>query len=248
MAAPDAPPEQTIRRWLAANGPVDVGIDSIEQTWGLETLTASDRRRIGRALEDAGVVCEPPLRRAGRRDKLHLSLAPGAEASEPGEPVAAPVEEPEPEPEPEPQPAPVEAPEREPAPEPETRREQEARGDGSAALKLAPLAVALMFVGALGPWAKSIFVVDYGLDRAGLVVIALAAIAGLLLLAHARGAGRALLPLAAALVATVAVAVVVTEFRELLDDDLVGPAWGLYVAFAGSAAMVAIAMLQLARR
>jgi len=149
-----------------------------------------------------------------------------------------PVVEPEPEPEPE----------RTKAPEPAPRREQAPPGDGRAGLKLAPLAIALMVVGSVGPWAKSIFVVDYGLDRAGLAVIVLAAIAGLLLLAHTRAAGRAPLALAAALVATVAVAVVVTEFRELLDDDLLGPAWGLYVAFAGSAAMVAIAMLQLARR
>jgi len=236
MAASDGPPEQTIRRWLAANGPADVEIDAIEQTWELETLTASDRRRIGRALEQAGVVCEPPLRRAGRRDKLHLSLAAETSATELAEPVV------EPEPEPEPKPALVEA------PEPAPRREQAPPGDGRAALRLAPLAIALMVVGSVGPWAKNIFVVDYGLDRAGLLVIVLAAIAGLLLLAHTRGGGRAPLPLAAALVATVAVAVVVTEFRELLDDDLVGPAWGLYAAFAGSAAMVAIAMLQLARR
>ena len=240
MAAPDAPPEQNIRRWLTTHGPVDVGIDAIEETWGLETLTASDRRRIGRALEDAGVVCEPPLRRAGRRDKLHLSLAPGAEANEPVEPVTEPLAEPDPEPEA--QPAPVEA------ADPKPGRVEARPADGGGALKLAPLAIALMVIGALGPWAKSIFVVDYGLDRAGVVVIVLAAVAGLLLLAHARGAGRTLMPVAAALVATVAVAVVVTEFRELLDDDLLGPAWGLYVAFAGSAAMVAIATRQLARR
>src|SRR5680860_406164 len=235
MAASEGQPEQTIRRWLARNGPVDVGIDAIEQTWGLETLTTSDRRRIGRALEEAGVICEPPLRRAGRRDKLHLSLVPEAEAAE-REEVAEPESEPVAEPEPE------------PVAEPEPRHGQAPAGDGTAALKLAPLAIALMVAGSLGPWAKSIFVVDYGLDRAGVLVIALAAVAGLLLLAHARSESRTPLPLAAALVATVAVTVVVSEFRELLDDDLVGPAWGLYAAFAGSAAMVAIAMLQLARR
>ncbi|MEK6229288.1 MAG: hypothetical protein AABM31_08210 [Actinomycetota bacterium] len=235
MAASEGPPEQTIRRWLARNGPVDVGIDAIEQTWELDTLTASDRRRIGRALEEAGVICEPPLRRAGRRDKLHLSLVPEAEAAE-REKVAEPESEPVAEPEPIAE------------PEPEPRHGQAPAGDGTAALKLAPLAIALMVAGSLGPWAKSIFVVDYGLDRAGVLVIALAAVAGLLLLAHARSEGRTPLPLAAALVATVAVTVVVSEFRELLDDDLVGPAWGLYAAFAGSAAMVAIAMLQLARR
>jgi hypothetical protein len=222
MARSELPPEQTIRRWLASNGPVDVDIGAIEQTWGLETLTTGDRRRIGRALEEAGVVCEPPLRRAGRRDKLHLSLRSETGAAEP-------------EPEPEPDEAPAQ--EREPA----------AR-DGRSALALAPFAIVLMVAGAVGPWAKSIFVVDYGLDRSGLLVIVLAAAAGLLLLAHTRAVGRAPLPLAAALVATVAIAVVVDEFRELLDDDLLGPAWGLYAAFVGSAAMVAIAMLQLARR
>src|SRR5680860_881903 len=118
MAASEGQPEQTIRRWLARNGPVDVGIDAIEQTWGLETLTASDRRRIGRALEEAGVICEPPLRRAGRRDKLHLSLVPEAEAAE-REEVAEPESEPVAEPEPEPEPEPVAEPQPEPVAEPE---------------------------------------------------------------------------------------------------------------------------------
>jgi hypothetical protein len=229
MAATEGPPEQRIRRWLAQNGPVDVGLDAIEETWGLETLTAGDRRRIGRALDQAGVVCEPPLRRAGRRDKLHLSLADG----------------PEPEPEPEPEQDPEQGPDPEPEPAPPRARDAT---DGAPALRLAPLALGLMVIGSLGPWAKSIFVVDYGLDRAGAVVIVLAAAAGLLLFAHARSGRGALLPIVAALAATAAVMVVVSDFRELLDDESLGPAWGLYVAFAGSAATIAIATLQLTRR
>jgi len=258
LAVTERPPEETIRRWLAEHGPVDVGIEAIEQTWKLERLTAGDRRQIGRALEGAGVICEPPLRRAGRGDRLQLSLAPEARVQpqpEP-EPKSRPRGEAEPaarsEPEPEPQPEATARAEPEPeapaTPGPPTRPQGEPAAGRPAELKLAPLALALMVVGALGPWAKNIFVVDYGLDRSGLVVIALAATAGLLLAFHARAGGRTPLPLAAALLATVSVMVVVADFRELLDDDVVGPAWGLFAAFAGSAATVAISMLSLARR
>ena len=48
-------------------------------------------------------------------------------------------------------------------------------------LGLAAVAIGLMVVGSLGPWAKDIFVTDYGLDRDGAFVIGLAGLAALVL-------------------------------------------------------------------
>jgi hypothetical protein len=39
-----------------------------------------------------------------------------------------------------------------------------------------------MVIGSLGPWAKDVFVTDYGLDRNGALVIAAAVLAALVLL------------------------------------------------------------------
>jgi len=422
MAAPKEAPEQVIRRWLEQNGPATVGLGAIAQTWQLDRLGDEDRREIAAALEAAGVVVEPPLDEAGRKDKLRQSLV--EEAVVEAEPEAEPEAEAEPEPEAEPAPAPRAAsppppltspsqpeapsrrrraplrrfrhllpqsgrppvsapppaasespspprepvpevepemppgvdhdyelppePEIEPAPEPDTepeippapepppapdppaepdippppeplpddaeadaadddpltrmegdpastargerrRRRQERRATGGRkrprrrgraqlrtevaaesarpepsparpgrepsgrserplAFRLIPAALALMVVGSLGPWAESILVTDYGIDRAGYVVMAVALVAGLVVLLHARVGRRSPLPLLAALLATAAVVVVAADFRELVDDQFVGPAWGLYAAFAGSAALVALSMSLLARR
>jgi len=105
-----------------------------------------------------------------------------------------------------------------------------------------------MVIGSLGPWSKSLLVVDHGLERTGLAVIIAAVLASLLLLAHARRGRRSPFPLIAAVLGTVAVAVLATNFRELIDDAELGPAWGLYVAFVGSAVLVACSMSLLARR
>lgn len=105
-----------------------------------------------------------------------------------------------------------------------------------------------MILGAFAPWAKAIFVTDYGTDRAGWLVLAVAVVAGLLLLVHARRGARSRIPLVAALLGTVAVAVVASDLRELAEDEFVGPAWGAYAAFAGSAGLVACSIAQLVRR
>lgn len=312
MAARDEAPEQAIRRWLDEEGSATVGMDALAQSWRLESVGAADRRKIAAALGRVGVLVDPPLERAGKRDKLTLRLtaeqgseagagapaaaeaeaarqaaparaagsgrraplrrfrhlrpqtrrprslappaAPPAEALE-HEPPAAPREpspetEPEmppgiepdhqPPPESETEPAPQPPPEPAVAPEPQPRR--------PLALRLVPIALALMVLGSLGPWAKNIFVTDYGIDRAGYVVLAAALVAGVLLLLHARASRRSVLPLLAALAATAAVVVVAADFRELVDDEFVGPAWGLYAAFAGSAALVGLSMSLLTRR
>jgi len=105
-----------------------------------------------------------------------------------------------------------------------------------------------MVFGSFGPWAKDITVTDYGIDRSGYVVLAIALIAGLLLAAHAAIGKRSPLPLLAALLATAALVVIGSDFRELVDDQFVGPAWGLYAAFLGSAALVALSMYLLSAK
>lgn len=51
-----------------------------------------------------------------------------------------------------------------------------------------------------------------------------------------------------ALLGTVAVAIVASNLRELVEDEFVGPAWGAYAAFAGSAGLVACSIAALVRR
>ncbi|MDQ3644276.1 MAG: hypothetical protein M3356_02050 [Actinomycetota bacterium] len=211
MAPGDPAPEHLIRRWLDEHGPATVGMGALEQSWELERLDDADRREIATALEQAGVVVDPPLETADRADRLSLSVAEAAvDVASAGE--AAP------------------------------------RPEFALAMRLLPIALGLMVFGSLGPWAKDIFVTDYGIERGGYVILAIAVAAGLLLALHARGGKRSPLPLLAALLATAALVVLAADFRELVDDDLVSPAWGLYAAFAGAAALVGLSMSLLTRR
>lgn len=214
MPAEERPPEQVIRQWLDANGPATVSLATIAETWRLDSVGAADRRRIGTALEAAGVLVEPPLARAGEGDKLRLRVV---------EPAASDLTPP----------AGVNSPE--PARPP-------------LAARLAPVAIALMVLGALGPWSKAVFVTDYGTDRAGWAVLAVAAVATGLLIVHARRGRRSIMPLLVAVLATFAVTLVASELRELSEDEFIGPAWGAYAAFVGSAGLVISSVALLARR
>ncbi len=122
------------------------------------------------------------------------------------------------------------------------------RDPRTARLGLAAVAVGLMVVGSLGPWAKAIFVTDYGLDRDGALVIAAAGLAALVLAVHARRGRPAALPVAAAALGAAAIGVLAAHFRDVVDDAFVEPAWGLYAAAAGSALLVVLSMSLLVRR
>lgn len=115
-------------------------------------------------------------------------------------------------------------------------------------LGLVAVAIGLMVVGSLGPWAKDIFVTDYGLDRDGALVIAAAALAALVLAVHARRARPSRLPILAAVLGAVALGILASEFRDVLDDTFVEPAWGLYAAATGAVLLVALSMSLLVRR
>lgn len=264
MAREERAPEQVIRHWLDVRGSTTVGLDAITETWSLEHLSAADRRRIATALEDAGVVVEPPLARAGARDKLQLSVAapapPPAGDSAPPTVAKAPLpdeaeaETPPPATTPEPEEPEAETPEpakgsrpAEPAKAP-TSDERLEPPKAPLAARLAPLAIAVMVIGALGPWSKAVFVTDYGTDRAGWVVLAVAAVAAVLLIVHASRGRRSPVPLIVAVLGTVAVAIVASELRDLSEDEFLGPAWGAYASFAGSAGLVLSSVALLARR
>lgn len=229
MAGSDRPPEQVIRDWLEEHGSATVGLGALEQTWGLPRLDAGDRRRIARALEAVGVVVDPPLGRVSKGDELRLSLRPEPEP----EPVVAQPElvAPVPEHEPEPPPQPAAAPVR----------------PRVASLGLAAAGLGLMVMGALGPWAKNIFVTDYGLDRDGPLVLATAAIAAVALAVHVRR-GTPRLPMVTAALGALAIGIVAADFRDIVDDTFVEPAWGLYVTAAGATMLVALSMSLLVRQ
>ena len=105
-----------------------------------------------------------------------------------------------------------------------------------------------MVVGSVGPWAKDVFVTDYGLDRTGALVIAAAALACLVLVVHARRGRFTRLPILAAGLGAVAIGILAAEYRDLVDDAFVEPAWGLYAAAAGAALLVGVSMSLLVRR
>jgi len=136
------------------------------------------------------------------------------------------------------------------AAEAKRRREESSKSKAHrpVALLAAPVAVALMVIGSLGPWSKDLLVVDHGIERTGYVVIAAALIAGALLFAHARVQRPSPFPLVAALLGTAAVAILASNLRDLIDDTDLGPAWGLYVAFVGSAILVGCSMALVVKR
>lgn len=381
---PARPPEQIIRDWLERNGSARVGPDAFAQTWGLDRLEASDRRRIAAALDRAGVDSDPPLQRASHSEKVMLSIRevePEPERAREPDPEPAPGRAGEPAPHPPaptrpPQPPttpgrpgvrrragrraramldrnPPAAPPKRPAPVPSSdtreealrrdtareqaraererererlrveaaervelkRREREeaeaaarnereralaeaeeraeaarerdrqtaeaeyrrdrerARSEAAAAepepdpdseadtdpepsgapvpratIGVIVAAVVLMILGALGPWAKAVFVVDYGVDRHGVFVIAAALITAVLLAIHLRRRRESWLPLIAASAAAFSAAVVAGDFRDLVDDPFVGPTWGIYAAFFGSVGAVVASMALLVRR
>lgn len=105
-----------------------------------------------------------------------------------------------------------------------------------------------MVIGSLGPWAKDIFVTDYGLDRDGALVIAAAGLAALVLALHARRGRPSRLPILAAGLGALAIGILAADFRDVVDDTFVEPAWGIYAAAAGSALLVALSMTLLVRR
>ncbi len=377
---PARPPEQIIRDWLERNGSARVGPDAFAQTWGLDRLEVSDRRRIAAALDRAGVDIDPPLQRASHSEKVMLSIRevepepapePDPEPAREREPAPRPSA-PTPPPQPRPTPGrpgvrhragrraralldrkPPAAPPQRPAPAPssttreealrrdtareqaraererererlgveaaervelkrrereeaeaaardereralaeaeeraeaererdrqtaeaEYRRERErARSEAAAAepepdpdseadidpepsgapvsrttIGVIVAAVVLMILGALGPWAKAVFVVDYGVDRHGVFVIAAALITAVLLAIHLRRRRESWLPLIAASAAAFSAAVVAGDFRDLVDDPFVGPTWGIYAAFLGSVGAVVVSMALLVRR
>jgi hypothetical protein len=150
-------------------------------------------------------------------------------------------------------------PERADEPEPEPAREREPAGERDPLLIrvlgamsrtawVLLAALTLMVLGSLGPWAKAILVVDYGTDANGVYVLAAALVIGVSLVVHMRRGREGWLPLLAAGAGAFAAAAIAADFRDYVDDSFVSPDWGLYMAFLGCVAAVAVAMSLLVRR
>jgi hypothetical protein len=113
-------------------------------------------------------------------------------------------------------------------------------------LAWAGASILLMVIGALGPWAKVLFVTIDGTDEGkdGWIVLALALVAAAFLLLFLR-AGWRWLPLAPLLAGCIAGATVgydISDINNLASDapgpGLVSTEWGIYVALVGSASLV----------
>lgn len=270
------PPEQTIHELVEFTGSVRLRLEDFKRTWGVERLGARDRREISAALARVGIRMEPPLNRVSRGGTVLLTIeaparaAPRARAARP---ATVPLEAPEPKyADPQPEPirhgrrgriwtGPSEAPAPEPSarqrPQPPERNHPEPAGAAAPAGRIARTSqaawvllagVGLMVLGSLGPWAKAVFVTESGLDRNGaLVIVAALVVAVVLGFRLHRGHGSRLALVSAAL-AAFAAAMIASDFRDLVDDPFVGPYWGLYMAFAGSAVLVGLSMAMLVRR
>jgi uncharacterized membrane protein YcjF (UPF0283 family) len=68
------------------------------------------------------------------------------------------------------------------------------------------------------------------------------------LVVHMRRGQDSWLPLVGAGAATFSAAVIASDYRNLVDDTFVGPDWGLYMAFIGSAVLIGLSMALMVRR
>ena len=121
------------------------------------------------------------------------------------------------------------------------------------------ISVALLVLGAFGPWAR-VFVVNLsGTEGDGWLVIACAVLAGVMLYQHEKR-GDARWPMAVSALAGVIAFVIVTadavdiygggsgEKNEFLGDaDVATPGWGLIMDHIASASLVVASLVMLAR-
>jgi len=118
--------------------------------------------------------------------------------------------------------------------------------------------LAVMVVGAVGPWATALGTTIHGTDggRDGWYVIGAAGVSALLLLIYARARRWWLLviPLLAGLGMSVGVAYDLVDIRTrfagsvLGGNELISADWGIYLALAGSVSLAAAAVALAVRR
>jgi hypothetical protein len=106
----------------------------------------------------------------------------------------------------------------------------------------AALSVVLMVVGAVGPWAKVLFVTIDGTDdgKDGWIVVGAAAVAviALLITALVRRRWLAVLSVLAGSAAAATAAYDISDINSFGGHGIVSAEWGIYLALAGSIALV----------
>lgn len=100
-------------------------------------------------------------------------------------------------------------------------------------------AVALLILGAIGPWVTAFGISKAGTSGDGVLTLG----AALLALAAIRLGGR---PTIALILAVLIDAIVIYDFLDVSGSDLVGVGWGLYMSIVG-AALLTYVSIQLRR-
>jgi len=104
------------------------------------------------------------------------------------------------------------------------------------------VSVALMLVGAFGPWAKVLFITINGTDdgRDGWVVVGAAGVAAVVLLAYLRARRRWLpaIPFLAGCLGAVTAGYDISDINGTFGGDVASAEWGIYLALIASVSLI----------
>lgn len=102
--------------------------------------------------------------------------------------------------------------------------------------------VALMLVGAFGPWAKVLFITINGTDdgRDGWIVVGAAGAAAVLLLVYLRTGKRwlAVIPLLAGALGAATAGYDISDINGTFGGDVANAEWGIYLALIASVSLI----------